>query len=134
MPADKFNVIVGNTNAYNRGTPSLFVKEVRVWPYKRAYSDIQDWRYRQIDPKSFASSYKLLAYLRLTEGGYSEYNFASAANSSVASTVTSNAITYASNQEIIICPQQTYYMNNLCYLNPVKLAVPAVFPDIDANN
>jgi hypothetical protein len=55
----------------------------------------------------------------MTESSYDEYNFASVANSSISAGVDFADISYVSNQDMLICPQSTYYLGSSCYLNPV---------------
>lgn len=81
------------------------MKEVRVWPFKRSYLDIQEFRYRQINPNSLSGNNRLLAYLRLTEAGYHEYDFANAANALVPAHTKDQDINYTPDSGVTVCPQ-----------------------------
>jgi hypothetical protein len=86
MPLDQYEIYVGNNKNEFKGTSNLLVREIRLWGYKRSNSEIFEWRYRQVDPRMFNSS-QLLTYLRLDEGYYDDYNFASILSTNISALV-----------------------------------------------
>ena len=114
----------------NQGTPKLLLKDLRVWTIGRSAQLIALNRYRQIDPTSLQQG-NLMFYLRLNEGGYKEFNFASVNNQGVVNSgIEWNNIIYTSNPEVVVCPLGTYpdTQQQGCYLNPYKNIYPIFYP------
>lgn len=51
----------------------------------------------------------MLTYLRLAEGTYEPYNFASIISSNISTTAEDKDITLVTNTELTVCPINTYY-------------------------
>ena len=103
------------------------VKELRIWPEFRTIEQIRNWRYRQFDQSSYLPM-TMITYLRLSEAGHSEFNFANSFNESVSRTVTQRGVTYTLDTNLLICPYTTYPINGKCYLNPVSNSIGAFIP------
>lgn len=117
------------------GTPSLILREVRIWAVKREYGDIQAWRQQMIDPRAVNGN--LLSYFRFNEGSYIGFNFASISNNGYNANVTFMDIEASSDSagSLIVCPLDTYFDQHLqqCYSNPIVEVMINIYPVLLSN-
>jgi hypothetical protein len=109
---DSLIVLIGNSRLMTQGHAGLVVRDVRMWNRKRTYQEIKEWRFNQLDPRSYVglSSYPLMTYIRFTEANFKEFNFASIVSESGASPlVTFKDIDILSQPGLTICPLGTQF-------------------------
>lgn len=113
------------------GTPSLILREVRLWAIKREYSDIQAWRQQMIDPRAVSGN--LLSYFRFSEGSYIGFNFI--ANVSIANVTFMDIKASSDSGSLIVCPLDTYFDQDhkQCYSNPIVEVMINIYPVLLSN-
>ncbi|CDW85845.1 UNKNOWN [Stylonychia lemnae] len=131
LPADTYEIWIGNNAQKTQGSTYLFVKEARIWAQKRSSNDIQYWRNRQIDPRLFTSDI-FLAYLKLNIGQYNEMNFMQVSNPQINyPAVNLTDVLYVSDSELTICPVNTYLgIDKKCYQNPIQTIQANIYTEI----
>jgi len=133
------------------GAASVLIKEFRFWNKQLSKFELDNNRYRQVDPTKLQAEL-LLIYLRMATGSSLVDNFAArnefydwtgftvAMNelSFVEDFMETEKYSYVAELDLVVsqksrtyhtvCPVHTYYMDQYCYSEPVNKAILAIFP------
>ena len=79
---------------------------------------------------------QMLSYLKLDEGSYDYFNFATVINPNISTVVTFKDVKQIKDAELLVCPINTFYSTDLskCYQDPVELLIGAIYPTPEGEN
>ena len=158
IPAESMIASFGRSLRPEGAVSNFFIKEVRIWSNFLLIPEIENWRYRQVDPTKTGSR-TLQSYFRLASGTTKPYNLAQNSPNynftNTAAVLTSATLLEDSQTKTeyvlvpntlatylpvevptyhTVCPLYTYFSDFYCYSDPINQLKLTVLPSLDPRN